>query len=58
MLNYFSVFPVQEFTAAPCSQSFFYKRPDLGSFSLSFCLPLQVKNFSKGWNTFDQTTKF
>jgi hypothetical protein len=51
MLNYFNVFPPQNFVSKNCSQSFVYKRTDDSNFSLSFCLPGAFGAYQSGWNT-------
>jgi hypothetical protein len=51
MLNYFTVFPPENFVSKNCTQNFIYKRTDVTDFSLSFCLPKAVASYQAGWNT-------
>lgn len=51
MLNYMTNFPLPNFPSPGCSQSFAYKRLDINSFQLSFCLPVSSGGYSAGWST-------
>ncbi len=55
MQNYLNNFPLPEFSSKSCSQSFVYKRPNLQSFQLNFCLPVSVDNYRQGWDTVTKT---
>lgn len=51
MLNYFSVFPPQDFLSAKCpGGNFIYKRLDLRHYQLNFCLPKPALGYKAGWN--------
>src|SRR3989344_6249019 len=50
MAIYFSAFPPREFSSKDCPSSYEYKRPNLASFELSFCLTAKTDRFKEGWN--------
>lgn len=50
MLNYMSNFPLPDYASSGCNQSFVYKRSDVNSFQLSFCLPISSGSYQAGWN--------
>jgi hypothetical protein len=51
MLTYMSNFPLPNYPSFSCSQSFIYKRPNVNSFQLSFCLPIAEEGYKAGWDT-------
>lgn len=50
MLNYFSQFPPSNFVSSNCPESFSYKRLELNSYQLNFCLPRAFGGYRAGWN--------
>ncbi len=50
MGRYIKNFPPKEFVSKTCPESFTYKRPEIRSYQLYFCLPAGFEGYSKGWN--------
>ena len=51
MLDYFTIFPPEDYVSKNCPQSFVYKRADQADYSLAFCLPGASGSYAAGWNT-------
>lgn len=50
MAAYFDSFPPENFTGSQCSESFIYKRPDISSYQLNYCLLKSFGGESAGWH--------
>lgn len=50
MLSYLSYFPIAEFPAKNCPQSYVYKNTGTKSFQLKYCLPKAINGYQSGWN--------
>lgn len=55
MGQYLSIFPIQEFSSAVCSQTYLYKRLSAGSYQLNICVPKAALGFRAGWNQKTET---
>ncbi len=50
MVNYFNIFPPEEFQNKSCPNTFEYRSPDEKRYELNFCLPSKFENYPAGWN--------
>lgn len=48
--GYFRNYPIEQFSTAPCPQSFVYKQLSPASYQLNFCLESPVSGYPAGWN--------
>lgn len=51
MAQYFSSFPLHNFSSSECPETFSYKRNSATEYILGFCLPIESAGFVQGWNS-------
>lgn len=54
LLMYFSGLPNNLSANSVCSENFIYKKLDLNSYQLNFCLAADFGGYNKGWNSINE----